>query len=78
MTTLRLVRPLAALRLASLRLANLPALVAGRFALARSRRGLRRLDDHLLRDIGLTRDQAEAEATLPAWDVPPHWHRGES
>ena len=73
MTTLRLVRPLAALRLASLRLANLPALVAGRFAIARSRRGLRRLDDHLLRDIGLTRQEAETEASRAAWDVPSHW-----
>jgi uncharacterized protein YjiS (DUF1127 family) len=45
---------------------------------ARSRRQLARLDDHLLRDIGLTRDQVEAEVALPAWDVPPHWHRGES
>jgi uncharacterized protein YjiS (DUF1127 family) len=45
---------------------------------ARSRRQLAQLDDHLLRDIGLTRDQAEAEAALSAWDAPPHWHRGES
>ena len=42
-------------------------------ALRRQRRALRRLDDHLLRDIGLTRHEAEAEAAAPAWDVPPHW-----
>jgi uncharacterized protein YjiS (DUF1127 family) len=42
-------------------------------ALARSRRPLARLDDHLLRDIGLTRAEAEAEALRPAWDAPRHW-----
>ncbi|MFN6924491.1 MAG: DUF1127 domain-containing protein [Tabrizicola sp.] len=41
--------------------------------LARSRQALSRLDDHLLRDIGLTRDQAEAESRRRAWDVPAHW-----
>ena len=47
-------------------------------ALLRSRQGLARLDDHLLRDIGLTRQQAEAEAARTPWDAPPHWRRGES
>ena len=42
-------------------------------ALARSRRSLGRLDDHILRDIGLTRAQAEAEAGRSAWDAPLHW-----
>lgn len=51
---------------------------ANRAALLRSRRQLARLDDHLLRDIGLTRHDAEAEAALPPWDAPPHWHRSES
>lgn len=41
--------------------------------ISRSRQALRHLDDHILTDIGLTREQAEAEATRPAWDVPPHW-----
>jgi uncharacterized protein YjiS (DUF1127 family) len=41
--------------------------------LVRSRRALVRLDDHLLRDIGLTRAQAEAEALRPVWDAPLHW-----
>ncbi|MBA3910174.1 MAG: hypothetical protein C0524_09880 [Rhodobacter sp.] len=41
--------------------------------LARSRGQLARLDDHILRDIGLTRAQAEAEATRPVWDAPAHW-----
>ncbi len=47
--------------------------------IARSRRALRRLDDHLLRDIGLTRHEAEALASQPiwpdAWDAPPHWRQ---
>jgi len=31
------------------------------------RRTLRDLDDHLLRDIGVTREQAEGEARKPFW-----------
>jgi uncharacterized protein YjiS (DUF1127 family) len=42
---------------------------------ARERRGLARLDDHLLRDIGVTRQEADREATRPVWDVPDHWRR---
>jgi uncharacterized protein YjiS (DUF1127 family) len=34
---------------------------------ARGRQQLRRFDDHLLRDTGLTRLQAEAEAQKPFW-----------
>jgi uncharacterized protein YjiS (DUF1127 family) len=34
---------------------------------ARGRQQLRTLDDHLLRDIGLTRLQAETEANKPFW-----------
>jgi uncharacterized protein YjiS (DUF1127 family) len=41
--------------------------------MARSRRDLRRLDDHLLRDIGLTRHEAETEAARAPWDAPQHW-----
>ncbi len=41
--------------------------------LSRQRRGLTRLTEHQLRDIGLTREQAEAEAQKPFWDVPLHW-----
>lgn len=68
MSTLHLSRPVAALRLASL-----PARLAGLATLARSRHGLRKLDDHLLRDIGLTRDEALAEANRALWDAPSHW-----
>jgi uncharacterized protein YjiS (DUF1127 family) len=31
------------------------------------RRALRELDRHMLRDIGITREQAEAEARKPFW-----------
>lgn len=41
--------------------------------LKRARGRLARLDDHLLRDIGLTREDALAEARRPIWDVPTHW-----
>jgi uncharacterized protein YjiS (DUF1127 family) len=34
---------------------------------ARGRQQLRTFDDHLLRDIGMTRLQAEAEANKPFW-----------
>lgn len=44
-------------------------------ALGRSRRRLGELDDHLLRDIGLTRGEASLEAERPAWDAPGHWLR---
>lgn len=41
----------------------------------RSRKALARLDPHLLRDIGLTREEALDEATRPIWDAPLHWRR---
>ena len=44
-----------------------------RQALWRSRRALARLDAHMLKDIGLTPEQARYEAELPVWDVPANW-----
>ena len=40
-----------------------------RMALGRSRRRLGDLDDHMLRDIGLTRAQARQEAARPIWNA---------
>lgn len=45
-----------------------------RLALRRSRARLGHLDDHLLRDIGLTPEQAQREADRSFWDAPAHWH----
>lgn len=52
---------------------SLFALLRQALALRRSRARLGRLDDHLLRDIGLTRDDALAEAQRPLWDAPRLW-----
>ncbi|MCH2163799.1 MAG: DUF1127 domain-containing protein [Marinovum sp.] len=43
--------------------------------LIRQRQDLARLDDAQLRDLGLTRQEAQDEASRPAWDVPNHWVR---
>ncbi len=43
--------------------------------LARQRRALARLDDHMLDDIGVSRSQARAEAERPIWDAPDCWHK---
>lgn len=42
-------------------------------AIRRQRRDLARLDDHALKDIGISRYEAEVESSRPAWDVPHHW-----
>ena len=42
-------------------------------SLRRQRKALARLDDMSLRDMGLTRAQAETEARRAAWDVPANW-----
>jgi uncharacterized protein YjiS (DUF1127 family) len=44
-------------------------------ALARQRRSLLTLDEHLLRDIGVPRHVAAEEAAQPFWDVPESWKR---
>lgn len=79
MSTLRLALPhtmrhLSALaRLPAGLLARLLARLLAAQALARSRRSLGRLDDDILRDIGLTRAEAESEARRSPWDAPMHW-----
>lgn len=42
-------------------------------ALRRQRKALVRLDDVALRDMGLTRVQADLEAKRSLWDVPASW-----
>ncbi|MFV0361427.1 DUF1127 domain-containing protein [Tropicimonas sp.] len=42
-------------------------------ALRRQRRNLAELDDRALRDIGVSRYEAEIESARPSWDVPQHW-----
>lgn len=44
-------------------------------AIRRERHRLADLDDTILRDIGLSRSEAEAESRRPIWDVPGHWRR---
>ena len=36
---------------------------------ARERRRLLEMDDHILKDIGLTREEAYREAMRPFWDI---------
>jgi uncharacterized protein YjiS (DUF1127 family) len=40
---------------------------------ARHRKALAKLEPRLLRDIGLTTEEAQAELSRPVWDVPAHW-----
>ncbi|MDX8348131.1 MULTISPECIES: DUF1127 domain-containing protein [unclassified Cognatiyoonia] len=54
---------------------GLLARVVGMIAVRRQRNALKSLDDHLLRDIGLTRDEARIEAEKPLWDAPQYWSK---
>lgn len=44
-------------------------------ALRRSRRMLAGLEEHRLRDLGLSREDALAEARRPFWNAPDYWLR---
>jgi uncharacterized protein YjiS (DUF1127 family) len=44
-------------------------------ALRRQRARLSDLDPHILRDIGLSEGEAQAEARRSVWDVPANWRR---
>ena len=57
------------------RLPDLLSRLADWRALRRQRIALSRLDDHRLRDLGITRAEAEREAARPMWDAPGHWYR---
>lgn len=43
------------------------------FSLTRQRRALAALDETRLEDLGLTLNDAQAEARRPFWDVPANW-----
>jgi uncharacterized protein YjiS (DUF1127 family) len=74
MSAFRLTAPaFAQMRQIGSALTRLPARALDLSALARSRHRLAHLDDHLLRDIGLDRAEALAEAAKPLWDAPSHW-----
>jgi uncharacterized protein YjiS (DUF1127 family) len=45
------------------------------FAVWQQRQALRSLDARALRDIGVSRTEADAEAARPFWDAPATWHR---
>jgi uncharacterized protein YjiS (DUF1127 family) len=47
--------------------------LAAMATVARHRKALAKLEPRLLRDIGLTTEEAEAELSRPVWDVPAHW-----
>lgn len=55
--------------------ANIVARLRLALVVRAQRRALARADARLLNDIGLTRDQADAEAKRPLWDVPSNWLR---
>lgn len=42
---------------------------------AHQRRGLRALDDHILKDIGVSRHEAIYEGRKSPWNVPNHWRK---
>ena len=44
-------------------------------SLARQRRHLGELPDHLLNDIGIPPDDARLESRRKVWDIPTHWLR---
>lgn len=46
-----------------------------RQAYKRDRRRLLQLDDHLLRDIGVSREEADIEGRRSTWAGPDHWMR---
>ena len=51
------------------------SLIVRAVGLHRSRRQLSALDDHMLADIGVTRQDAMAEAERSVWDAQDHWTR---
>lgn len=62
-------------RFAPLARVSLASTINAAMATWRQRRHLEKLDDNALKDIGISRHQAETEANRPLWDVPNHWLR---
>lgn len=60
-------------RTAPRRRPGLVARIRAALALRRQRHRLPDLGDHLLDDIGITREMAERESSRPVWDVPHSW-----
>ena len=54
---------------------SMGARIAAAYGLWQQRQQLKRLDDAALRDIGISRAQAEIEANRPIWDAPVSWTR---
>lgn len=48
--------------------------LAQMMATSRQRRTLASLEDHLLEDIGISRQEAMKEATKAPWDAPRSWY----
>jgi len=51
------------------------AALAAAFRIRRERDTLAGLSEHMLRDIGVTRDQARRESMRRLWDLPADWPR---
>ncbi|MFS4580312.1 DUF1127 domain-containing protein [Phaeobacter sp. C3_T13_0] len=49
--------------------------IVQRLAIWRERRMLGQLDQTALDDMGIRKDQAEAEARRPIWDAPSNWRQ---
>ncbi|NOC43968.1 MULTISPECIES: DUF1127 domain-containing protein [unclassified Ruegeria] len=54
---------------------SLVSLISQAFELSRQRRKLAQLDAAVLDDIGVTREEASAEAKRFFWDAPQFWKR---
>ncbi len=62
-------------RTGSLSRLSVLATIARLYGTWRQRQSLKALDETALRDIGVTRAQADAEANRPVWDAPDNWRR---
>ena len=49
------------------------SLIARAYGVWLTRRALARLTSAQLRDVGVTQDEADREASRPVWDVPANW-----